>query len=355
MTTRAFQKVYTKIDNITKATVTLHASGVGNDELATVGGKLAQVVKIDGRQRDVAGLRRHRGAGHRLRSGLPRRAAQAQSVGQPGRPLLQRLRRAARRRRADRGRGARDRRPDGEPLPAQAAFGADRHGHRRHRPQQYDRHGTEDSLLRRSRPALQRRDGQRGAACQGRQDHPGRHGPHERRLPLLQAGLRERRRARPHRLVRQHDREPARGAVARARHGADGRRVFRRGQGAEGTGAAHRHDALRRCAGDRLEPHGPDSLEGLDARLALFGSGEDLREGRTAAQRRFDHHHRRGRPSRAATSRTPSPTTRVISPRASSSCATTPTRAGSSSTRSVRCRASNSSSSARRPARIIRR
>jgi len=36
MTTRAFQKVYTKIDNITKATVTLHASGVGNDELATV-------------------------------------------------------------------------------------------------------------------------------------------------------------------------------------------------------------------------------------------------------------------------------------------------------------------------------
>ena len=48
MTTRAFQKVYTKIDNITKATVTLHASGVGNDELATVGGKLAQVVKIMG-------------------------------------------------------------------------------------------------------------------------------------------------------------------------------------------------------------------------------------------------------------------------------------------------------------------
>ena len=43
MTTRAFQKIYTKIDNITKATVTLRASGVGNDELATVGGKLAQV------------------------------------------------------------------------------------------------------------------------------------------------------------------------------------------------------------------------------------------------------------------------------------------------------------------------
>ena len=34
MTTRAFQKIYTKIDNITKATVTLRATGVGNDELA---------------------------------------------------------------------------------------------------------------------------------------------------------------------------------------------------------------------------------------------------------------------------------------------------------------------------------
>jgi V/A-type H+-transporting ATPase subunit B len=48
MTTTAFQKIYTKIDNITKATVTLRATGVGNDELATVGGKLAQVVKIQG-------------------------------------------------------------------------------------------------------------------------------------------------------------------------------------------------------------------------------------------------------------------------------------------------------------------
>ena len=48
MTTRAFQKIYTKIDNITKATVTLRATGVGNDELATVGGKLAQVVRISG-------------------------------------------------------------------------------------------------------------------------------------------------------------------------------------------------------------------------------------------------------------------------------------------------------------------
>ncbi len=43
-----FQKIYTRIDDITKATVTLRAAGVGNDELATVGGKLAQVVKVQG-------------------------------------------------------------------------------------------------------------------------------------------------------------------------------------------------------------------------------------------------------------------------------------------------------------------
>ena len=48
MTTEAFQRMYTKIDNITKATVTVRAQGVGNDELATVGGKLAQVVRISG-------------------------------------------------------------------------------------------------------------------------------------------------------------------------------------------------------------------------------------------------------------------------------------------------------------------
>ncbi len=48
MTTKAFQKIYTKIENINKATVTVRAQGVGNDELATVGGKLAQVVRISG-------------------------------------------------------------------------------------------------------------------------------------------------------------------------------------------------------------------------------------------------------------------------------------------------------------------
>ena len=48
MATKAFQKIYTKITQITKATCSLKATGVGYDELATVDGKLAQVVKIAG-------------------------------------------------------------------------------------------------------------------------------------------------------------------------------------------------------------------------------------------------------------------------------------------------------------------
>ena len=48
MESQAFQKIYTKLTNITKATVTLKADGVGYDEIAIVNGKLAQVVKIMG-------------------------------------------------------------------------------------------------------------------------------------------------------------------------------------------------------------------------------------------------------------------------------------------------------------------
>ena len=44
----AFQKVYTQISQITKATCSLKAKGVGYDELALINGKLAQVVKIMG-------------------------------------------------------------------------------------------------------------------------------------------------------------------------------------------------------------------------------------------------------------------------------------------------------------------
>ncbi len=48
MATQAFQKIYTKLNQITKATCSISATGVGNEELATVAGRLAQVVKILG-------------------------------------------------------------------------------------------------------------------------------------------------------------------------------------------------------------------------------------------------------------------------------------------------------------------
>ncbi len=48
METTAFQKVHTKIDQITKATCSLYATGVGNEEMAMVNDRLAQVVKIQG-------------------------------------------------------------------------------------------------------------------------------------------------------------------------------------------------------------------------------------------------------------------------------------------------------------------
>lgn len=48
METVAFQKIYTRIDQITKATCSLNATGVGNEEMAMVNDRLAQVVKIEG-------------------------------------------------------------------------------------------------------------------------------------------------------------------------------------------------------------------------------------------------------------------------------------------------------------------
>ena len=48
MASKAYQKIYTRLEAITKATVSLRAKGVSNDELATVSGRLAQVVRTKG-------------------------------------------------------------------------------------------------------------------------------------------------------------------------------------------------------------------------------------------------------------------------------------------------------------------
>lgn len=50
MAVKAFQKIYTKVTKITKATCTLNAQEVGYDELALINGKLAQVVSIYGEE-----------------------------------------------------------------------------------------------------------------------------------------------------------------------------------------------------------------------------------------------------------------------------------------------------------------
>jgi len=50
MQTKAFQKIYTKLTQITKATCTVEAEGIGYEEMALVDGKPAQVVKIIGKE-----------------------------------------------------------------------------------------------------------------------------------------------------------------------------------------------------------------------------------------------------------------------------------------------------------------
>ena len=53
MENTAFQKIYIKLSQVTKATCSLSASNVGYEEMATVNGRLAQVIKI---QRDLVTL-----------------------------------------------------------------------------------------------------------------------------------------------------------------------------------------------------------------------------------------------------------------------------------------------------------
>ncbi|MBR1869919.1 MAG: V-type ATP synthase subunit B, partial [Bacteroidales bacterium] len=48
MTNKAYRHIYTRLEAITKATVSLRAADVSNDELALVHGRLSQVVKTKG-------------------------------------------------------------------------------------------------------------------------------------------------------------------------------------------------------------------------------------------------------------------------------------------------------------------
>lgn len=46
----AYQKIYTKLSKVTKATISLNAEDVGNEEMAIVDGRPAQVVKMFGKE-----------------------------------------------------------------------------------------------------------------------------------------------------------------------------------------------------------------------------------------------------------------------------------------------------------------
>ena len=77
MANKAYQRVYTQLEAITKATVSLHAKGVANDELAVVNGRLAQVVKTKGDMRSMS-------TGIRLAAGCMVRCPDEMKVEVPG-------------------------------------------------------------------------------------------------------------------------------------------------------------------------------------------------------------------------------------------------------------------------------
>ena len=205
---------------------------MGNDELATVGGKLAQVVKIMGDNVTLQVFAGTEGLATDSEVVFHGEPPKLRSVGQPGRPLLQRLRRAARRRRAS---------IEGE---AREIGGPTVNPFRRKQPSELIATGiagidlnntivTGQKIPFFADPDQPYNAVMANVALRAKADKIilGGMGLTNDDFLYFKSGLRERRRARPHRLVRQHDREPARGAVARPRHGADGRRVLRRGQG----------------------------------------------------------------------------------------------------------------------------
>ena len=139
MEAQAFQKVYTKISQITKATCSLHATDVGYDELALINGRLAQVVKIIG---DTVTLQVFGGT-----EGIPTNA-EVKFLGKaPSLKVSDDL-------------AGRFFNAFGEPIDggksgaAQATQQHDLYRYCRHRPEQFAGHGTEDTVFCRSRPAL---------------------------------------------------------------------------------------------------------------------------------------------------------------------------------------------------------
>ena len=202
MANKAYQRVYTHLEGITKATVSLRAKGVSNDELAVVAGKLAQVVRTKG---DMVTLQIFSGT-----EGIPT-DAEVTFLGEP--PMLKVSDQLSGRFFNAYGHPI-DGGPeiDGEERPI---GGPSVNPYKRRQPSQLmptgiagiDLNNTLVSGQKRPGPALQPGDGRCGPPRRRGQDHPRRHGPFQRRLPVLQELLRGRGRPGQDHLLHQHDRE----------------------------------------------------------------------------------------------------------------------------------------------------
>ena len=281
--TTAFQKVYTKITQITKATCTLNAQGVGNDELAIVDGRLAQVVKIWGN--DIT-LQVFSGT-----EGIPTNAEVTFLGKAPtlrvGDDLCGRFFNAF-----------------GDPIDGGPAVDGE----------EREIGGPSVNPVRRKQPSELIATGIAGIDLNNTlvsgQKIPFFADPDQ---PYNQVMANVALRAQTDRIILGGmgltnddylyfknlfdnagvlDRIVSFAFVGTG-HGFDGCRVFCGGQERESIGVVDGHDVVCRCSEYRVQPYGSDPVEGLHAGFIVFRFGEDLREGRAVPCRRFYHDHSR--------------------------------------------------------------
>ena len=261
----AFQKVYTKITQITKATCSLKAQGVGNDELAIVNGRLAQVVKIWGE--DIT-LQVFSGT-----EGIPTNAEVTFLGKAPtlkvGEDLCGRFFNAF-----------------GDPIDGGPAVDGE----------EREIGGPSVNPVRRKQPSELIATGIAGIDLNNTlvsgQKIPFFADPDQPynqvmanvalraqtdRIILGGMGLtndvRQCRCTRSYRQFCQYDRSSSCRTVTGAGYGLDRGRIFCRGQERKSVGIADRYDLICRCVEYCVEPYGPDPFERFYARFIVFGFG----------------------------------------------------------------------------------
>ena len=255
----AFQKVYTKITQITKATCSLKAQGVGNDELAIVNGRLAQVVKIWGE--DIT-LQVFSGT-----EGIPTNAEVTFLGKAPtlkvGEDLCGRFFNAF-----------------GDPIDGGPAVDGE----------EREIGGPSVNPVRRKQPSELIATGIAGIDLNNTlvsgQKIPFFADPDQ---PYNQVMANVALRAQtdriilggmgltnddyPYRQFCQYDRSSSCRTVTGAGYGLDRGRIFCRGQERKSVGIADRYDLICRCVEYCVQPYGPDSFERFYARFIVFGFG----------------------------------------------------------------------------------